>query len=67
MIKKLFRTTRQGLPPATDLTLVQHNSLASWDVFLSLFSSLTEGPPVDLVLLQDPPLIQGFSPVLRWF
>jgi len=45
MIDKLCFTSRQGLAPADDLTLVQHNSLGSWDVFLSLFSSLTEGPP----------------------
>ena len=48
-------TSHQGLAPATNLTLIQHNSLGSWDVFLSLFSSLTEGPPSDVVLLQDPP------------
>jgi len=62
MIKKPYNTTRHGLAPATNLTLVQHNSLGSWDVFLSLFSSLTEGPPVDFVLLQDPPSSKGFLP-----
>jgi len=29
-------------------------------VFLFLFSSLTEGPPPDMVLLQDPPSSKGF-------
>src|SRR6195952_4468164 len=48
------------LAPLTDLSLVQHNSLGSWNVFLSLFHSLTSGPPVDFVLLQDPPVSKGF-------
>jgi len=50
----------QGLSPASKLTLVQHNSQGSWDVFLSLFSSLAEGPTADIVLLQDPPSSKGF-------
>jgi len=62
MIKEHSFTPRQGLAPANSLTLVQHNSLGSWDVFLSLFSSFTEGPPVDMVLLQDPPSSNGFLP-----
>jgi len=62
MIEKPYDTARHGLAPATNLTLVQHNSLGSWDVFLSLFSSPTEGPPVDFVLLQDPPSSKGFLP-----
>ena len=60
MINNPCSTSRQGLALATNLTLVQHNSLGSWDVFLSLFSSLVEGPPPDLVLLQDPPSSKGF-------
>jgi len=36
-------------------------------VFLSLFSSLTEGPPVDLVVLQDPPSSKGFLPCYAGF
>jgi len=55
-------TLHQGLAPANSLTLVQHNSLGSWAVFLSLFSSFADGPPVDIVLLQDPPSSQGFLP-----
>src|SRR6195952_5061686 len=50
------------LAPLTDLSLVLHNSLGSWDVFLSLFHSLSGGPPVDFVLLQDPPTSKGFLP-----
>jgi len=67
MIKKPHYTTRHGLAPATNLTLVQHNSLGSWDVFLSLFSSLAEGPPIDVVLLQDPPSSRGFLPSFSGF
>jgi len=52
----------------TKLTLLQHNSLGSWHVFLSLFSSLTEGPScVDIVLLQDPPSSKGFLPSFQGF
>jgi len=45
----------------------EHNSLGSWDVFLSLFSSLTEGPPANIVLLQDPPSSKGFLPSFSGF
>ena len=55
-------TSRQGLAPATSLTLVQHNILGSWDLFLSLISTLTEGPPVDVILIQDPPSSKGVLP-----
>jgi len=68
MNEKPPSTSRQVLAPATNLTLVQQNSLGSWDVFLSLFSSLTEGPScVDFVLLQDPPFSKGFLPSFRGF
>ena len=68
MIKDPRSTSRQGLAPATNLTLIQHNCLGSWDVFLSLFSSLTEGPSrVDIVLLQDPPSSKGFLPNFHSF
>ena len=36
-------------------------------MFLSLFSSLTEGPPIDFVLLQDPPSSKGFLPCYAGF
>jgi len=64
MIEKLHSTLRHGLAPATNRPLVQHNSLGSWDVFLSLSSSLVEGPPTDVVLLQDPASSKGFLPSL---
>jgi len=69
MIKNPRSTSRHGLAPATKLTLVQHNSLGSWDVFLSLFSSLIEGPShADIVLLQDPPpSSKGFLPSFQGF
>jgi len=62
MIENPSFISLQGLGPATNLTLIQHNSLGSWDVFPSLFSSLAEGPPPDMVLLQDPPSSKGFLP-----
>jgi len=67
MINSPKTTSRQGLAPADNLTLVQHNSLGSWDVFLSLISSLTEGPPPDIVLLQDPLSSKGFLPSFSGF
>jgi len=60
MIRKRYSTARHGLAPATNLPLVQHKSQGSWDMFLCLFSSLVEGPHVDVVLLQDPPAPRVF-------
>ena len=59
------RTQRQA--PCQGITLVQHNSLGSWDVFLSLFNSFVGLPPVDVVLLQDPPSRKGFLPSFTGF
>ena len=67
MINNTCSTSRQGLAPANNLTLIQHNSLGSWDVFLSLFSSLAEGPSPNIVLLQDPPSSKGFLPSFPGF
>ena len=67
MINAPRSNSLQGLALASKLTLVQHNSLGSWDVFLSLFSSLVEGPPIDIVLLQDPPSSKGFLPSFSGF
>ena len=53
--------------PCQGITLVQHNSLGSWDVFLSLFNSFVGLPPVDVVLLQDPPSRKGFLPSFTGF
>jgi len=67
MIEKPCPPPPKGLAPATDLTLIQHNSLGRWDVFLSLFSSLTEGSPPDMVLLQDPLSSRRFLPGFSGF
>ena len=52
------RTTGQA--PGLHISIVQHNSLGSWDVFLSLFGSLVGTLHADIVLLQDPPSSKGF-------
>ena len=45
------------------LSIVQHNSLGSWDVFLSLMCSLSSLPsPPMIVALQDPPVRNGKLP-----
>ena len=61
-----FRRTKR-LAPCQDITLAQHNSLGSWDVFLSLFSSFVGLPPVDVVMLQDPPSRKSFLPSFAGF
>ena len=46
----------RGWPLPRYLSIVQHNSLGSWDVFLSLFNSFASAKcPPDVVCLQDPP------------
>ena len=59
------RTKRQA--QCQDISLVQHNSLGSWDVFLFLFSFFVGLPPVDIVMLQDPPSRKGFLPSFAGF
>ena len=54
------RMVRQA--PYQETTLLPHNSLGSWDVFLSLFNSIVDVFPVDIVLLQDAPSCAGFLP-----
>ena len=61
-----FRHTKR-LAPCQGITLVQHNSLGSWDVFLSLLNSFVGLPPVDIVMLQDPPSRKGFEPKFASF
>ena len=55
------------LAPCQGITLAQHNSLGSWDVFLSLFNSFVGLPPVHVVMLQDPPSRRGFLPSFAGF
>ena len=54
----------QASPPTPKpFTLVQHNCLGSWDVFLSLFGSFTQlAHPLFIVALQDPPVYRGKLP-----
>ena len=57
----------RGQARITNLTLVQHNSRGSWDVFLSLFNSFVEFSPVDIFLLQDPSVYHGSLPSFAGF
>src|SRR5207302_2435816 len=55
-------------PILKQLSIVQHNSLGSWDVFLSLFNSfrgLPQSP--QLVFLQDPSFYRNRLPVFSGF
>ena len=61
-----FRRTKR-LASCQGITLVQHNSLGSWDVFLSLLNSFVGLPPVDILMLQDPSLRKGFLPSFAGF
>ena len=55
-------------PPLQPFTLVQHNCLGSWDVFLSLFRSFTQwAHPPSVVALQDPPVYRGRLPSFSLF
>ena len=60
-------TTRRGslqvLSPFSSFPIVQHNSLGSWDVFLSLMDSLDCLHPTPLIVaLQYPPVRNGRLP-----
>jgi len=55
-------------PPPKPFTLVQHNCLGSWGVFLSLFGSFTQlAHPPSIVALQDPPVYRGKLPSFNLF
>ena len=58
----------KGRLPSPFLTIIQHNSLGSWNVFLSLFNSFAsvKAPP-DIVCLQDPPVWRSRLPSLHNF
>ena len=50
------------------LSIVHHNSLGSWDVFLSFFESFREETTYpSLVLLQDPPVNKAHLPSFNGF
>jgi len=59
----------QGPAPApVFLSIVQHNCLGSWNVFLSLFESFREATIYPLiVLLQDPPVNKAHLPSFNCF
>ena len=56
-MSQIPHSSMEGRLPSPSLTIVQHNSLGSWNVFLSLFNSFAsvKAPP-DIVCLQDPPV-----------
>jgi len=62
-------TDSSNLPPrpargtSRSFSIVQHNSLGSWDVFLSLMNSFSQltSPPM-IIALQDPPVRRGQLP-----
>ena len=59
----------QASPPSLKpFTLVQHNCLGSWDVFLSPFGSFSQlALPPSIVALQDPPAYRGKLPSFNLF
>src|SRR5207302_7599088 len=55
--------TSHPLPP---LSIVQHNCLGSWSVFLSLFNSLKSCYPTPhIVAIQDPPVWNSHLPTFH--
>ena len=67
MISHTKQSHLTGQAPSFCISIVQHNSLGSWDVFLSLFGSLVRSLHADIVLLQDPPSSKGFLPRFTGF
>jgi len=66
------RTVPSGCGPAPapqpPLSIVQHNCLGSWNVFLSLFESFKEPTTYpSIVLLQDPPVNKAHLPSFNGF
>ena len=59
----------QGPAPAPAfLSIIQHNCLGSWNVFLSLFESFKEVTTYpSMVLLQDPPVNKAHLPSFNGF
>jgi len=59
----------QGPAPAPALlSIIQHNCLGSWNVFLSLFESFKEATTyLSIVLLQDPPVNKAHLPSFNGF
>jgi len=59
----------QGPAPAhTFLSIIQHNCLGSWNVFLSLFELFREATTYpSIVVLQDPPVNKAHRPSFNGF
>jgi len=59
---------KEPAPPPTFLSIIQHNCLGSWDVFLSLFESFRGATTYpSIVLLQDPPVNKAHLPSFGGF
>src|SRR5437879_1251608 len=59
------RVISTPLPP---LSIVQHNCLGSWSVFLSLFNCLKSCHPIPhIVAIQDPPIWNSCLPSFHLF
>jgi len=65
----LHRDVKQvSTPPLSPFTLVQHNCLGSWDVFLSWFGSFSQlTAALSVVALQDPPVYRGKLPSFKLY
>src|SRR5437660_9696645 len=54
--------------PLSPLSIVQHNCLGSWSVFLSLFNSLKSCHPIPHIMaIQDPPVWNSRLPSFHMF
>jgi len=59
---------QRPVPAPAFLSIIQHNCLGSWNVFLSLFESLKEATTYpSIVLLQDPPVNKAHLPSFNGF
>jgi len=59
---------RGPAPAPVLLSIIQHNCLGSWNVFLSLFESFREATTyLSIVLLQDPPVNKAHLPSFNGF
>ena len=67
MINRKNQSYPTGQASSSRISIVLHNSLGSWDLFLSLFGSLVGSIHADIVLLQDLPSSKGFLPRFTGF
>jgi len=60
--------SQEPAPAPAFLSIIQHNCLGSWNVFLSLFESFREATTdPSIVLLQDPPVNKAHLPSFSGF